>query len=729
MSRINLRSISDEINQICSEDQNRRLDKYIGHLRRENKARALRQHHFLISDCDKAGNLTEKDIFVQFVGTTSVTGEKKFILLCKSCNENVKGLLHIFLKSNIEEKFHDKVVSEYCIHCSALAEMSPEKSFELEPENFPFCHDENMVDVEILETSPYQCAVLCRGEYGLITFPPRAKKPRCIMPCKNSRTCHHTVLWERCEGTHKVENPVKPSEMRKESNIEHNRTLPKKMKWPPNSETQSEFRKLARTGYSYSEMIQLVPEYDDRKCCKMHGNKFDDRNPVDMMWIMSRKVVIINSDWVDHIERVVYYRPTVSDSKCDCKQTWTGEKKFLLNITKGQKGRTTYLMTYNFLLTYTYVFVKSGTTLRGFINAHNKRLVDQYGATDMDLVPFHIFREAVFLFWENVLNLNPKATFVCPECGPRPATLCCDGVAVGMLWDKVRNIPDLVLPFESSSILDAPPYKERMFIKMKKNRDFLKKSLGSTEYPKFSRFDFSKEPNMELVKHMCEELKSQGYRAMPDAVSGILHDLSSNSSTVSLFQVIDVDILSSLQENLFSSSTQLVIDQSTIELKNQCIKRYPVLFDRLLSASNMTLSNGRIPQTIKKLYGEIIKFTLDFYNSLEVREREHDYSRRQDGEIKSEVFPQFPVLFDRPKYEADQRSSKKDKDAWESLCSKLFPEHSDLTPGLFVVTCCCPEKKVYGYKKNGSRREPQTSPLQDLSNGTSRTSFMMHPVD
>ena len=109
--------------------------------------------------------------------------------------------------------------------------------------------------------------------------------------------------------------------------------------------------------------------------------------------------------------------------------------------------------------------------------------------------------------------------------------------------------------------------------------------------------------------------------------------------------------------------------------------RYPVTFDRLLSASNMTLSDGRIHQSIKKLYDEIIKFTFDFYNSLEVREKEHDNSRRQDGEIKSEVFPPFPDLFDRSKYEAGQ--SKKGKDAWESLCSKLFPEHSDRTPGLF----------------------------------------------
>ena len=53
----------------------------------------------------------------------------------------------------------------------------------------------------------------------------------------------------------------------------------------------------------------------------------------------------------------------------------------------------------------------------------------------------------------------------------------------------------------------------------------------------------------------------------------------------------------------------------------------------------------------------------------------------------------------RARYQADQKGSKKDTDSWDELCSKLFPEHSRLTPGLFIVTCCCPKKKVYGFKK------------------------------
>ena len=43
---------------------------------------------------------------------------------------------------------------------------------------------------------------------------------------------------------------------------------------------------------------------------------------------------------------------------------------------------------------------------------------------------------------EEVLNIDPKTAFVCPDCGPRLKTLCCDGVAVGMQWDKMKEISE-----------------------------------------------------------------------------------------------------------------------------------------------------------------------------------------------------------------------------------------------------------------------------------------------
>ena len=704
MSTLNLRSLSVEINEI---DQRKQLDNYIGHLRRENRVKALRQFYFLVPDCDPIGRLKDIELFVQLVGV-KFAEDTTHVLLCQSCNSNAKGLLHIFLKSNVDKKFFEEVKRGYCIHCKALEEIQPGRYFELGPQNFPFFFDDNLVDVEIISKSPYQCAVLSKGEYGLLTFPPRAKKPRCVLPCKNSKSCHHCLLWEYSEGTHKIENSEKPSEVRKKDENDFFESIPKKMNWPPKSCVQAEFRKHARTGYSYPELLTLVPTNEDNLKCK-HKNSFDSRDPVNMMWVMSRKIVVYNTDWVENINRIAYYRPTNSDvTKCDCRLVWTGEEYFLLNVNnKGRKGRTTHLVTYNFLLDYTYCFIKTGSTLRGYLAAHNKKIRDQYGADTHELVPFHIFRSAVFLFWGEVLNINPKTGFVCPECGPRPKTLCCDGVAVGMQWEKIKDISDLVLPFNSPEILDAPHYKERMFIKLKKNRDVLKKCMDTENFPNFSKFDFSKEPNMVFVKNACEELKSQGYTTLPHAMSGIFHDLSSNSSTVSLFQVADINLMDQLKENLFCKSSQLIIDQQSLVLQNKCRKVYPVLYERLVKASDMMMSNGRVPSGIKVLYGEIIKFTIQFYKSLHVRDREESYTRRTDGELSTEIFPHFPVIYERPQYEADKRSSRKDKDAWESLCAKLFPEHSKLTPGLFVVTCCCPEKRIYGFKKMVQGESPR----------------------
>ena len=63
------------------------------------------------------------------------------------------------------------------------------------------------------------------------------------------------------------------------------------------------------------------------------------------------------------------------------------------------------------------------------------------------------------------------------------------------------------------------------------------------------------------------------------------------------------------------------------------------------------------------------------------------------------MFPNFPIQREKTKYKADETSDKSDKEVSDNICSKLFPDASKLTPGLFLVTCCCSEKRVYGFKK------------------------------
>ena len=121
--------------------------------------------------------------------------------------------------------------------------------------------------------------------------------------------------------------------------------------------------------------------------------------------------------------------------------------------------------------------------------------------------------------------------------------------------------------------------------------------MKNMEFPNFKDKIFDKEPNISFVREMCDDLK--GYKVLPDVVGDIFHDISSQSSTVNLFQVIDVEIMKELEENLGSQS-QLITDKSTLSLKNECIQKYPVLYDRLKRAALLPLSNGDIPLGIKK---------------------------------------------------------------------------------------------------------------------------------
>jgi hypothetical protein len=255
----------------------------------------------------------------------------------------------------------------------------------------------------------------------------------------------------------------------------------------PTASTQEKFRDYAKDGYRYSTLNSLLPKFKKNLEC-IHGEKFDCKDPVKMLWVLSRKVKIYNTEWVPDVDRVVYYRPTANQT-CDCKHIWTGEDCLLLNVNKGQCGKIVHLVSYNLLLNYTYSFAKQGSTLRGFLASLNNRFVDQYGAEETELLPFHIFREAVYLFWTAVLDMNEKSSFVCSVCGPRPQDLCMDGVAVGMLFDKVKdiNMDEFVIPFESSEILDAPSFRERMFIKNKKKQGISEKMYEKYGISKFQR--------------------------------------------------------------------------------------------------------------------------------------------------------------------------------------------------------------------------------------------------
>ena len=83
---------------------------------------------------------------------------------------------------------------------------------------------------------------------------------------------------------------------------------------------------------------------------------------------------------------------------------------------------------------------------------------------------------------------------------------------------------------------------------------------------------------------------------------------------------------------------------------------------------------------------------------------EDDYYLREDGEIPTQVFPNFPMLRERAVYTRD--CNVQDRKQQKNSCQKDFPSHSKLTPGLFLMTCGCQRKAVYGFSMMLSGESP-----------------------
>ena len=114
-------------------------------------------------------------------------------------------------------------------------------------------------------------------------------------------------------------------------------------------------------------------------------------------------------------------------------------------------------------------------------------------------------------------------------------------------------------------------------IKLKKNHDLLKICIEEKEFPDLDKVNMDNDPNMRFVKDMCDDLLNQGYKSLPTEVCDIFHDLSIQSSTINLFQVMDEDIMNDLAINL-NSNTQLLKDTESLQLKLNCIGKYPLLY-------------------------------------------------------------------------------------------------------------------------------------------------------
>ena len=97
---------------------------------------------------------------------------------------------------------------------------------------------------------------------------------------------------------------------------------------------------------------------------------------------------------------------------------------------------------------------------------------------------------------------------------------------------------------------------------------------------------------------------------------------------------------------------------------------------------------------LRSLLVAVLRHIREVYGNAPIREAE-DYQRRKKGEVDTQKYPNFPILRERAKYKRD--CIMQDKIQRKQACQKEFPSHSKLTPGLYLLTCGCTQKTIYGF--------------------------------
>ena len=101
-----------------------------------------------------------------------------------------------------------------------------------------------------------------------------------------------------------------------------------------------------------------------------------------------------------------------------------------------------------------------------------------------------------------------------------------------------------------------------------------------------------------------------------------------------------------------------------------------------------------------------------------------DYINRVSGENQTQFYPNFPLLRERAIYKMDCKAE--DKKQSKDSCQKDFPAHSKLTPGLYLLTCGCPNKSVYGFSMMTTGESPAM--LFDLVMTRFETNYNPHII-
>ena len=450
----------------------------------------------------------------------------------------------------------------------------------------------------------------------------------------------------------------------------------------------------------YDDLQNFVDNYEEGSCSD-HKNPWSDEDPVSAGWSLSNNVIVSHSKFVTKNERRVFFRRTKGE-KCNCKLIYEGEDDFLLRIggsIKRNESRTVHLVSYSLLMQYTISFLETGQSISGFHRSHKSKCNLVFGMKEEEIIPMKAWKKAVNRFWLDVLEMDMKESYICLSCGEQPPVLVFDGVTMGIGTSKIENFRKKMKNFttrKSRKVLKGSKFGDRVFIRMEKNRAILRDAAEKKDWPSVTNEDGDArrkgdDPGMAQFWTMMQHLD----QTIPpgDGFVQLMLNLSAKTSTTSLFQIMDVQLLLNVIAFLEGDLNLDFIRCSTtaqVAMNEKMMEKYPT-FTRMMR--DIASPSGKLENEVSTFLASIVKHSLLFFENSE--ERSSDDYIEDEIEIRSEVFPNFPRMKKRAEYE--KNCKKEDKDSFRDICSKTYGKHQNLSPGLLIMTCACPQKCVYGF--------------------------------
>ena len=204
-------------------------------------------------------------------------------------------------------------------------------------------------------------------------------------------------------------------------------------------------------------------------------------------------------------------------------------------------------------------------------------------------------------FFSKVLTIDESELFKCIDCGPRPKVLVIDGIAMGIMKSEIeKHHEDFTedLKHESRTELEGSQYKDRMFIKLLKNRKKLRKAAETQSWPSDKEEDEDDEYEVGEKRKKTENdcgmeefekflMKTDKKEKPNKGIIMMMENLSTSTSTIGMMQEYDHGLFEAIEIFLRGDKNYNFLPEvKNMDLNVKVRKKYPILVKIIEAAAD-----------------------------------------------------------------------------------------------------------------------------------------------